>query len=104
MDLGPPKRSIHKSNSSIAFEFPPAPAAMAFSQVLQTPDAPSGGDDLDVRDVPDDFEHPGACLTAPGQETIAHARWCEAVIVFVTHLCRLPLASREVPAGRGLVA
>jgi hypothetical protein len=31
---------------------------VSFPESLQSPDAPSGRDDLDVRDVSDDFEHP----------------------------------------------
>lgn len=43
--------------------FPPAPAAVSFPESLQPPDAPSGRDDLDVRDVSDDFEHPLSTVT-----------------------------------------
>lgn len=60
MNLGPPNRSAHKSNGSIAFEFPPTPAAIPFSQILQSPDTASRGDDLNVRDVANDFKH-GTC-------------------------------------------
>lgn len=51
-------RSVLQSNGSIPFQFPSAPAAVSLAESLQSPDATSGRDDLDVRDVSDDFEHP----------------------------------------------
>jgi hypothetical protein len=55
-------RSVHKSNGSIRFKFPPALAAVSFPESPQSPDAPSARDDLNVRDVSDDLEHPLSSL------------------------------------------
>jgi hypothetical protein len=36
---------------------------MSLPESLQSPDAPPSRDDLDVRDVSDDFEHPLSTVT-----------------------------------------
>jgi len=38
-------------------EFPPTPAAVPLSQVLQPTDAPAGRDHLDIGDIANDFKH-----------------------------------------------
>lgn len=96
MDLSPPKGSAHKSNSSIAFELPPTPAAIPFSQILQSPDAASRCDHLNVRDVANDFKHGSLRLAMAGQETIADPRWVEAPFVLLAALRALSLPSDEV--------
>ena len=58
MNLSAAHCSVHKSNGSIPFKFPPALAAVSFPESLQSPDSSSARDDLDVCDVSDDFEHP----------------------------------------------
>jgi hypothetical protein len=96
VNLGPPKRSVHKSNGRISLEFPPTPAAMSFSQILQSLNAASRGDDLDVRDIANDFKHGGLSLAAVGQETIADASWVEAPLVLLSNLRSLSLSLGNV--------
>jgi hypothetical protein len=103
VNLGPPKRSVHKSNGRISLEFPPTPAAMSFSQILQSLNAASRGDDLDVRDIANDFKHGSLRLAAAGRETIADARLAEAPLVLLTDLRSLSLPFCEVRPDLRLV-
>lgn len=103
MNFSLAKRPAHKSNGRIPLEFSPTPAAISLSEILQSPDAPPCGDDLDVRDIANDFKHGSLRLLAAGQEMIADAGCVKAPLVFLANLRSSPLPLCEVHPDLRLV-
>lgn len=103
MNFSLAKRPAHKSNGRSPLELSPTPAAISLSEVLQSSDALSCGDDLDVRDIANDFKHGNLRLRAAGQEMIADAGWVEAPLVFLADLHCLSLPLCEVRPDLRLV-
>ena len=105
MNFSVAKRPAHKSNGRILLEFSPTPAAISLSEILQSPDASPCGDDLDVRDLANDFKHGSLRLLAAGQEMIADAGCVKAplVFLFLANLRGSPLPLCEVHPDLRLV-